>query len=113
MKAFGILGSLLVLGLIVEAGRLGPVPAYAHETMTTVEAQTSQHVAANDQDAKTFTGKITEVNGQFVLQDATNKATYQLDDQDKAKQYNGQEVKVTGTLDTATNTIHVTEIQPA
>jgi len=38
---------------------------------------------------------------------------YYLDDQERAKQYDGQNVKVTGTLDVATSTIHVTDIQPA
>jgi hypothetical protein len=36
-----------------------------------------------------------------------------LDDQEKAKQFDGQNVKVTGTLDVATFTIHVSDIQPA
>jgi hypothetical protein len=36
-----------------------------------------------------------------------------LDDQTKPVQFAGQEVKVTGTLDKATKTIHVTEIKTA
>lgn len=33
-----------------------------------------------------------------------SKSTYMLDDQDKAKPFENKEVKVTGTLDSATNT---------
>jgi hypothetical protein len=36
-----------------------------------------------------------------------------LDDQNKAKQFAGKNVKVTGTLDATNNTIHVTDIQLA
>ena len=36
-----------------------------------------------------------------------------LDDQDSAKKYEGKQVKVTGTLETASNTIHVTKIVEA
>jgi hypothetical protein len=36
-----------------------------------------------------------------------------LDDQENAKKYDGQQVKITGTFDTASNLIHVTNIQAA
>jgi|SRR5271167_208957 len=63
-------------------------------------------------DAQTFTGKITKSGGKLVLKDGASKSTYMLDDQDKAKQFEGKEVKVTGTLDPATNTIRITNIEP-
>ena len=47
----------------------------------------------------------------FVLYNPADKSTYQLDDQKKPQQFSGQKVKVTGTLDKATKTIHVTDIQ--
>jgi hypothetical protein len=46
----------------------------------------------------------------FVLYDATTKTAYNLDDQKKPEAFAGQNVKVTGTLDAATKTIHVTSI---
>jgi len=36
-----------------------------------------------------------------------------LDDQTKPEQFAGQKVKVTGTLDKATKTIHVAAVSPA
>ncbi|MGH9617647.1 MAG: DUF5818 domain-containing protein [Acidobacteriaceae bacterium] len=45
-----------------------------------------------------------------------NKATntiYQLDDQSRAKSLAGENVRVTGTLDKSTNTIHVDRIRAA
>lgn len=64
--------------------------------------------AAKDQ---AFTGRISQADGKYVLVDEAQRATYQLDDQEKAKQFDGKAVKVTGSLDTATNTIHVANIE--
>ena len=63
-------------------------------------------------DPQTFTGKIAKSGGKLVLKDSASKSTYILDDQDRAKQFEGKEVKVTGTLDAATNTITITSIEP-
>jgi Protein of unknown function (DUF5818) len=49
----------------------------------------------------------------YVLYNATRKMTYKLDDQQKPADLAGQKVKVTGTYDAATKTIHVTDITPA
>ena len=49
----------------------------------------------------------------FVLYDPATKATYQLDDQKKPEAFAGDKVKVTGTYDKATKTIHVTDITAA
>ena len=70
------------------------------------------------QENKTFTGKIQKLpSGQYALvtgQTAEGKLSgHFLDDQDNAKKYEGKQVKVTGTFDTATNTIHVTNIEAA
>jgi hypothetical protein len=68
----------------------------------------------NDPMAKTMcTNNCVKMGGKYVLFDAASKTTYQLDDQTKPVQFAGQEVKVTGTLDKATKTIHVTEIKTA
>jgi lipopolysaccharide export system protein LptA len=101
--------------LIVAAGMVAvSVPADAHQA-----ARDSQQPSAaqqpNDmqtQDAKPFSGTIVKEKGKFVLKDAATKMSYQLDDQDKAKQFEGKQVKVTGKLDLDTNLIHVENIQP-
>ena len=51
--------------------------------------------------------------GKFVLYDPDTKTTYQLDDQKKPEQFAGEKVKVTGKYDSATKTIHVTDIKSA
>lgn len=72
----------------------------------------------DQQDNKTFTGTIQKLpSGQFALvtgQTPEGKlAGHFLDDQENAKKYEGKQVKVTGTFDTASNMIHVTNIEAA
>jgi hypothetical protein len=62
-------------------------------------------------DSKACTLECVKMGGKFVLYDAANKVTYPLDDQEKPKEFAGQKVKVTGTYDEATKTIHVQSIE--
>jgi Protein of unknown function (DUF5818) len=58
----------------------------------------------------TFTGTVVKAGGKYVLK--TADSNYQLDDQDKAKQFVGQQVKVNGNLDSSTSMIHISDISP-
>jgi hypothetical protein len=53
------------------------------------------------------------MGNKYVLYNAATKSVYELDDQTKPEQFAGKQVKVTGTLDSATKTIHVTDIKAA
>jgi len=59
---------------------------------------------------KECTQGCVKMGGKYVLFNATAKKVYDLDDQTKPADFAGQKVTVTGTLDAATNTIHVTSI---
>ena len=59
------------------------------------------------------TQNCVKMSGKYVLFDGASKAVYQLDDQTKPEQFAGQKVKITGSLDKATKTIHVTDIKAA
>ncbi len=63
-------------------------------------------------EAKTYSGNVVKENGVLVLKDPVTKVSYKLSDQGKAKPYAGKKVKVTGKLDTNSNTIHVDGIEP-
>lgn len=63
-------------------------------------------------DTQTFTGTVAKAGGKYVLKDTTSKRTYILDDQEKAKEFEGKSVKVTGMLNTATRTIRIASIEP-
>jgi Protein of unknown function (DUF5818) len=71
-----------------------------------------QQTGASDQlhNATTFSGKVTKSGDQFVLQDGVGEI-YQLDDQGKAKHFEGKNVKVTGRVEEVTETIHVAKIE--
>ena len=62
---------------------------------------------------KMCTENCVRMGGKYVLYDAAKKKVYALDDQSKPQPFAGQNVRVTGTLDKATGTIHVTKIGPA
>ena len=62
-------------------------------------------------EAETFMGTILREGGNFVLSDSATKSRYMLDNPKKASLYEGKTVRVTGTLDTASNLIHVETIQ--
>lgn len=66
---------------------------------------------AQQQPVQKFQGTIVKSKDKYILQDKTSGATYQLDNQDKAKEFAGRDVRVTGTLDPSTNTIQVSDIQ--
>lgn len=76
----------------------------SEELATLAQAQYGQ---AQEQ---TFEGKILKKQGQYVFEDGTGKA-YMLDNQEKAKEFEGKKVKVKGTLTVATNTIRVASIE--
>jgi Protein of unknown function (DUF5818) len=64
-------------------------------------------------DSKACTLACVKMGGKFVLYNAAKKATYMLDDQEKPEEFAGQKVKVTGTYNRATKTIHVESIEAA
>ena len=76
------------------------------------EAQMPASGAITTYAANTFSGNIVKENGQLVLQDPVTKVSYKLSDQAKAKPYMGKPVKVTGKLETNSNTIQVDGIEP-
>ena len=73
--------------------------------------QTSTPVAAEN--AQAFTGQIVRSQGKFMLNDIDTKTSYRLDDQAKAGDYQGKQVRVIGTLDNSSKLIHVHTIETA
>ena len=60
--------------------------------------------------AQTFTGTIVKDGSSFILK-VLSYNVYQLDDQEKAKRYEGKQVRIEGTLDASGNTVHITSIE--
>lgn len=66
-------------------------------------------------DAKACTLKCIEGGGKFILADRANKVVYNLDkaSQEKAREFAGQQVKVTGNVNAKTKTVKVSKIEAA
>jgi hypothetical protein len=60
--------------------------------------------------AQTFTGTIVKDGSTYVLR-VSGESVYHLDDQERAKQYEGKQVKIAGTLDANGNSLHITSIE--
>jgi hypothetical protein len=95
--------------------RPAPLPDPPGESHPGVEPPPSQTANAQPQpqqplDARTIIGTIVKDGDKYVLK-TSDKMTYQLDDQEKAKQYDGKKVKITGTLEVNSSTLHIESIE--
>lgn len=61
----------------------------------------------------TYCQRFKKTPGKYVLYNAATKMIYQLDNQQEASFFGARKVKVTGTYDEATKTIHVKDITSA
>ena len=61
--------------------------------------------------ASSFTGTVTKEADDFVLK-VSETTTYKLDSKQQIEQYEGQRVRVIGTLESGVNIIHVDRIEP-
>lgn len=64
-------------------------------------------------EARKCTLACVKMGGKFVLYNPKTKRTYQLSDQEKPREFAGEKVKVAGTYDPSTMTIHVQSIRKA
>jgi len=97
------------IALLYLAGALllfaaGPRIAATYSTWTWEQHDTERKT-------KTFSGTIIKDGDKFVLRDTASKLSYILDDAERASKFEGKNVKVTGTVDVTSNTIHVEVIQ--
>jgi hypothetical protein len=65
----------------------------------------------NGKSTQVFTGTIVKSGEKYLLDDTTNKVTYELDDAKKASAFVGKQVRVVGALDATMKLIHVESIQ--
>jgi Protein of unknown function (DUF5818) len=109
--------NLYLIATLALAAALSPA-AFAQQGQTTQpgsnEPQTQNTPAPDtpaDTQTQSFSGTIVKTKNHYVLK--TDRMTYQLDDETKAKQFEGKQVNVSGTVDKSTSVIRVTDIQPA
>jgi uncharacterized protein DUF5818 len=85
----------------------------SHEMMVKKEMPDKASMANDPMVKAMCTKNCVKMGGKYVLYDAAKKAVYELDDQQKPEQFAGKKVKVTGTYDKSTKTIHVANIEAA
>ena len=78
---------------------------------TANQQQSPTSTQTNTSPAQTFTGTISKEADSFTLK-VSDTSSYKLDNQQQVQQYVGQRVRVTGTLDPASNLIHVERVEP-
>jgi Protein of unknown function (DUF5818) len=109
-----LLSIVALLGLSGLGMNLAAQQTPSTPSQTGSMPQQQQTDATNpQQSARSFEGKIAKSGDQLVLQENSTQTAYKLDDQDRAKQFEGKDVKVTATVDTNTNMLHVVNITPA
>jgi hypothetical protein len=99
----------LSLGLALGTSLFNPALRAQSQTPPAGQGQEDQ------QKAQIFVGKVIKAkDGRFALvtDEQAGKGVY-LDDQEKAKGFEGKNVKVTGILEVAKNLVHVSDIQLA
>ncbi|HEY1264262.1 MAG TPA: DUF5818 domain-containing protein [Terriglobales bacterium] len=77
-------------------------PGTQQQPSTSPDASASQSPDA----VQTFMGTVVKAGDKYVLQDTSGKS-YDLDNQDLVKSYEGKQVRVKGTLDPDGKTIHI------
>lgn len=112
MKKANLLVILVALGVIAWAVPAVSVRATTHNAVLTVQQDEPSEPAAQETESQTLMGQIANQDGTYTLK-AKDGKTCQLDDQDGPKNFDGEEVKVTGSLNEEGMTIYVNEIKEA
>jgi len=63
-------------------------------------------------DSQAFNGKIVRSGGELVFRDSMGVSNYRIEDQRKAKAFEGKDVKIIGAVDPSTKTIYIASIEP-
>ena len=107
-----IQGSVLVV--ILALASMGSLYAQEQKTQPSTDTpkagQSSSQPSSEAQNEKQYTGSIVDEGSSLRLKDSAGNANYKLDDEKMARAYVGKQVRVTGMLDTSTNTIQVKSI---
>lgn len=114
-----ILGPPLIAWSALQKPRPIPEPLPPPDNRDQSQSQSQAGQAENPQPqdsqpqqptAQAFTGTIARNSGKYVLKVSEGTA-YQIDDQEKARQYEGKQVKIAGSLDAKSNVLHMTSIE--
>lgn len=66
-----------------------------------------QAQASDPSSGQEFVGTVVKQGSKYMFQDSSSNQMYDIDHQDEVKKFDGKKVRVRGTLDPQTKTIHV------
>lgn len=88
-------------------------PTMQHpSTESPSENSPSSPASAGSATDRTFIGSLAKSGGRYVLHSANGDYKLMVNDNDQAQTLEGKDIKVTGSLDSGTNTIHVSYMEP-
>ena len=106
-----ILGPQLVVWSQLQKPHPVPQPLPPPERADKSDAgQVDPSQAQQQPSTQSFTGTIVKDGGKFLLK-VSETSAYQIDDQQKARLYEGKQVKIAGSLDPKNNMLHITSIE--
>lgn len=109
------LSAVMIVGVGSYAGAKTSGRSFSGEIMDSACANMGNHDAgykmSDTHTPKDCTLTCVKSGSKFVLYNATTKTAYQLDNQQKPREFAGQKVKVVGTYNAGTKTIHVEKIE--
>jgi len=102
--------SLVAIGLVIpHQNRI-----FRGEIMDSFCAEMGSHetISASVKDSRACTLDCVKGGAKFVLYSPTRNKSYGLDDQRAPRIFAGEKVRIIGTYNSTTNTIHVVDIEP-
>lgn len=108
-----VLGPQLVAWSELQRPHPAPQPLPPPQPDPPAQTQPQTLTASQDQQppsSQAFTGTIVKDGSRYVLK-VSDKASYQIDDQEKAKLFEGKQVRIGGSLDAKSNMLHVSSIE--
>jgi hypothetical protein len=105
-----ILGPPLIVWSPSQKPRPVPQPLPPSDPYDQGQQQTQNPDSQTRRAAPVFTGAIVKDTNMYALKGADG-ATYVIDDQERAKAYEGRQVRISGSVDSKTNMLHVTHIE--
>ena len=112
-----ILGPQLIAWSQVQKPQPVPAPLPPPDRPVQSEQQPGQSASHAAQEpaqsqpaAQTLTGTIVKDGGRYILK-VSGSSTYELDDQERAKRYEGKQVKIVGMLSATGNSFHIVSIE--
>jgi uncharacterized protein YdeI (BOF family) len=112
ISTFAILLLVLTCGSLLQAQQSGSQSQDSPQTQSqppAAQQQQPDQAQSADQSggASEFVGTVVKQGDKYMFQDAASGSTYDIDHQDEVKKFEGKKVRVRGTLDPNTKTIHV------